>query len=229
MDRELRSSMLRYYDERAREYDEAYTKGTGTSSLQPVVFTAESRDLPPIVSRAIYGRVLDLACGTAHWLPAYAAQCTHVTLVDQSPRMLAEARKRVEAAGIAGRCSFVCQDLFEFSAPRAAFDTVLAGFLLSHLAPDEEPAFFDILRAALDRGGRFLIMDSAWTPERATVNHKIERQPRALNDGTTFEIYKRYLDRDDVAGWSRYGVETTIEHLGRAFIAVTGRFSPGPS
>jgi hypothetical protein len=31
--------MLRYYDERALEYDEAYTRGTGTASIpDPAVF-----------------------------------------------------------------------------------------------------------------------------------------------------------------------------------------------
>ena len=33
MDDDLRSSMLRYYDERAPEYEEAYVLGTGTASI----------------------------------------------------------------------------------------------------------------------------------------------------------------------------------------------------
>ena len=34
MDSDLRHSMLRYYDERASEYEEAYVLGTGTASIQ---------------------------------------------------------------------------------------------------------------------------------------------------------------------------------------------------
>jgi len=46
-----------------------------------------------------------------------------------------------------------------------------------------------------------------------------------LNDGTRFEIYKRYLDRQDIAAWEKkYGVTLAIEHFGAAFLAVSGTF-----
>jgi hypothetical protein len=77
----------------------------------------------------------------------------------------------------------------------------------------------------LDTGGRFLILDSAFSPERARFNAKTERQERRLNDGTRFEIYKRYLDQQDIDGWATtYAVATSIEHVGTAFVAVSGRF-----
>jgi hypothetical protein len=78
----------------------------------------------------------------------------------------------------------------------------------------------------LDPRGRFLILDSAWSPERAQVNQKVERQERRLNDGTPFEIYKRYCDAQDVGEWPRrHGVTLQIEHFGTAFFAVSGHFS----
>ena len=81
------------------------------------------------------------------------------------------------------------------------------------------------LRTMLGASGRFLILDSAWSPERALSNQKVEHQPRRLNDGTTFTIYKRYCDRDDIARWTAdYGVELHVEHFGAAFYAVSGAF-----
>jgi len=53
--------------------------------------------------------------------------------------------------------------------------------------------------------GRFLILDSAWSTERAKFNAREERQPRRLNDGTAFEIYKRYC----VEAISPGGLENT--------------------
>jgi ubiquinone/menaquinone biosynthesis C-methylase UbiE len=226
MDDELRRSMLRYYDERAAEYEEAYTRGTGTSSIaNPEVFRAEAIALAPVIERVASGRLIDLACGTAYWLPAYAPRCTSITLFDQSPRMLDEARQKAAALGVAERCSVVCADFFAYAFPSGAFDTVLAGFFLSHLTPEQEPALFDALRTMLRPGGRFLLLDSAWTPERATANAKIERQPRHLNDGTRFDIYKRYVDRNDIAGWTKYGATVNVEHFGTAFLAVSGEFT----
>ena len=68
-------------------------------------------------------------------------------------------------------------------------------------------------------------MDSAWTGMRAQFNSKIERQPRRLNDGTSLEIYKRYLDRSDVLNWSdRHRVQIELEYFGDAFLSVSGRF-----
>jgi ubiquinone/menaquinone biosynthesis C-methylase UbiE len=226
VDSELRRQMLAYYDQRAPEYEQAFTLGTGTSSItNPEVFKADGRLLPGIVRRLVRGRVMDLACGTAFWLPQYASNCSHITLFDQSDRMLAEARAKVDRLGIAGRCVFVRGDLFDHAFEEHAYDTALVGFLLSHLTEAHERVVFDALRTMLGTSGRFLILDSSWSPERAAVNHKVERQPRRLNDGTTFEIYKRYCDRDDMARWAvEYGVELNVEHFGPAFFAVSGAF-----
>ena len=84
MDSDLRQRMLTYYDERAPEYEEAYTLGgTGTASIpDPEIFKAEARALAGIVGRFAHGRLMDLACGTAYWLPHYAPNCSRMTLFD---------------------------------------------------------------------------------------------------------------------------------------------------
>src|SRR6185503_14654841 len=114
MDPELRQRMFVYYNERAPEYEEAYTLGTGTASIQdPEIFKAEARRLAGIVGRFARGRIMDLACGTAFWLPEYAPNCSHITLFDQSDRMLMEARAKVNRLGLADRCVFVRGDFFD--------------------------------------------------------------------------------------------------------------------
>lgn len=226
MDPDLRRLMLAYYDERAPEYEEAYTLGTGTASIPvPEIFKAEAPVLAGIAGRIVRGRTMDLACGTAYWLPHYAPNCSCITLFDQSDRMLIEARAKAIRLGIIDRCVFVRGDFFEHEFQTNAYDTVLVGFLLSHLTEAQEPLLFDSLRTMLDSSGRFLILDSAWSPERAQFNSKVERQPRRLNDGTAFEIYKRYSDREDIARWAReYDISMRIEHFGPAFCAVSGQF-----
>ena len=227
MDKRLRDSMHRYYDERASEYEEAYVKGTGTASIpDPEVFRREASLLAGIVERFARGRMVDLACGTGYWLPHYAARCSSVTLIDQAPRMLDECRKKIAALDTRDRMAIVQDDVLEHPFRARAFDSALVGFLISHLTDDEERTLFERLRQMLDAGGRFLILDSAWSPERARFNIKAERQQRRLNDGTRFEIYKRYLDRQDVDAWAeRHGVELSVEHIGTAFIAVSGSFT----
>jgi len=226
VDAELRQQMLSYYNERAPEYEEAYTLGTGTASIpDPEMFKAEARVVEGIVARVVQGRVIDLACGTAYWLPHYAANCSRITLFDQSDRMLVEAEAKASRLGILGRCDIVQGDFFGHDLAPHSHDTALVGFFLSHITEAQERVMFETLRTLLDSPGRFLVLDSAWSPERAKFNSKVERQPRQLNDGTQFEIYKRYCDRDDISRWAReHKCELRIEHFGPAFYAVSGVF-----
>jgi demethylmenaquinone methyltransferase/2-methoxy-6-polyprenyl-1,4-benzoquinol methylase len=226
MDADLRQSMHRYYDERASEYEEAYVLGTGTASIpDPDVFRREASLLTGLAARLVRGRIIDLACGTGYWLPHYAAQCSSITLFDQSARMLDGCRTKVASLGIADRTAIVQGDVFGYAFGEHVYDTALVGFLISHLSEDEERRLFELLHRMLDSSGRFVIFDSAYSPERARFNAKVERQERRLNDGARFEVYKRYCDRQDVARWAdSYGADLAIEHYGTAFVAVSGRF-----
>jgi demethylmenaquinone methyltransferase/2-methoxy-6-polyprenyl-1,4-benzoquinol methylase len=229
MDSDLRQSMFRYYDERAPQYEEAYLLGTGTASIRdPRVIHAEASLLGPIVERFGRGRIIDIACGTAYWLPHYARRCTHITLLDQSEKMLDESRKKAAAFGVLDRCSIVCADFFDYQFAKGSCDSALIGFLFSHLTVEQERLAFARLEALLGEDGEFLILDSAWSPQRAQVNAKVEHQERQLNDGTRFDIYKRYFDEEDIRRWGdSYGVMLRVEHFGAAFLAVSGRFVSG--
>jgi 2-polyprenyl-3-methyl-5-hydroxy-6-metoxy-1,4-benzoquinol methylase len=225
VDGHLRRQTFAYYDQRAGEYEEAYTLGTGTSSIQtPGIFTTESRLLASVVERHVQGRIIDLACGTGFWLPSYAARCSHLTLFDQSERMLHECRKKVAQHGLADRCDVQQGDFFEHRFAEASYDWALVGFFLSHVEEVQEPQVFAALKQMLVPSGRFLLLDSAWSPERAKTNAKAERQERRTNDGARFEIYKRYFDEEDVREWGRrYQVPLEVAFIGSAFVAVVGR------
>jgi ubiquinone/menaquinone biosynthesis C-methylase UbiE len=222
----LRHIMLAYYNERASEYEEAYTLGTGTASItDPSVFTSEIVTLAAVVAEFGKGYLLDLACGTGYWLPYYAPNCERVTLFDQSEAMLRECDRKVQRLNIGDRCSLVRGDVFDYDFAPGAYDCALIGFLLSHVSEAQEAEVFGSLRRMLRPSGRFLILDSAWTELRAKFNRKEERQERQLNNGTRFEIYKRYLDRVDIAGWAeKYRLTTRIAYFGTALCAVSGRF-----
>ena len=124
----------------------------------------------------------------------------------------------------------VNRNFFAHEFGRDEYDCAVVGFFLSHLTEAQEGLLFAAPKRMLDpSSGRFLILDSAWSAERARFNAKSERQKRRLNDdGTPFEIYKRYIDRQDISGWERkYDVTISIEYVGTAFFAVSGRFTHG--
>ena len=219
--------MLAYYNERAPEYEDAYILGTGTASIpDPDVFITEAKLLAGIVREFAGGRLIDLACGTGYWLPFYAERCAHITLFDQSEKMLAECRKKLDRLSLGDRSVVLQGDFFEYGFGFTHYDCALVAFFLSHLTASQEAELFNALRAMLGSSGRFLLLDSAWSDERARFNTKIEQQKRQLNNGTSFEIYKRYSDRGDVLDWAtKYDATLRVEHFGTAFFAVSGCFN----
>ena len=238
MDRHLKQSMFEYYQARVPEYDEVY-QGKGPASIsEPDAYTSEVKVLSVIVGRTCRGDVIDIACGTAFWLPNYVHNARHITLLDESPKMLDAARSRVESTPVRDRCNLVCGDILQQQldsepfdgAPfdGAPFDSALVGFLISHLTSKQEVLFFQILRSILKPKGEFLILDSVWTEARAKIRQKEGPQQRSLNDGREFQIYKKYFTEEDLLlVQSTHKIDLVTEHFGKAFFAARGSFRNG--
>lgn len=176
MNRELQTSIFNYYNARADEYEEIYTLGKlgkgPTSVSDPAVYNAEATALSQLVSRFCHGKHIDIACGTGFWLPFYAQNCTKITLFDQSRQMLSMCQRKIRSLGIENKCRLLCEDFFQYRFEPMAFDSALAGFFLSHLTPELEGRFFEILKTILKPGSKLLIIDSIWSTERAKRQKK---------------------------------------------------------
>ena len=228
MDAGLEDSMRAYYDERAGEYEELYTLGTGPASISdPNAYKGESAALSKMVAEFAQGELIDVGCGTGFWLPHYAPNCSRITLLDQSGKMLCECRKKAQSLGIEEKCTLIQGDFFSHAFLENTFDTAIVGFFLSHVPQSLETNFFDRLRRMLKPIGRFLILDSIWSGERAKTRSKAGRHKRTLNDGRDFEIYKRYFDANDFQAMAEaHKVTFSVVHAGRVFIVAEGRFPP---
>ena len=222
MDPRVKASMLEYYDQQARVYDRVYEgKFAEAARLGAETYVADTAALRGIVAEVSRGRLLDVPCGTAFWLPSYAERVEGAVLIDQAQGMLAAARARAEAAGIAQSCTFLQGDVIDHEWEPEAFDTVLVGFFLSHVVDAEERRFFARIRRALRPGGAVMVFDSAWNAERAAVKPK-EGVARRMLENRPFDVYKRYFDGQDLSRMAaEHGFVATVRHEGRAFIAAT--------
>ncbi|OFW62654.1 MAG: hypothetical protein A2Z35_02020 [Actinobacteria bacterium RBG_19FT_COMBO_36_27] len=224
MSTELKKSMNLYYDERANEYDEIYTLGAGPASItdpnaykQDVIKVKES-----IKKQNFKGVVFDVPCGTAFWMPSYYQNAEKIVLMDQSANMLKKAKERSVALDCLPKCQFIKLDAFQINKTKVKPSVFIIGFFLSHLTLKEEIQFFMLMKKKIEKNGKIVIVDSTWSDERAKTRHKEGKQLRKLNNGVTFNIYKKYFTAGDLKEIAkRESLHINIEYFGKAFFIAT--------
>lgn len=108
-------------------------------------------------------RALDVGCGVGRWSRLMAGRGANVMGVDLSPTMIAEARRRTSAQGLAPGCRFVVADLASM-AFKTRFDLVLGVTVLQHiLDPAALSAALRALAEHLAPGGRIVLLEAAPT------------------------------------------------------------------
>jgi demethylmenaquinone methyltransferase/2-methoxy-6-polyprenyl-1,4-benzoquinol methylase len=193
--------MKTYYERRAREFDDWYL-GTGRfADRRRPGWTEELSELLAALEALPPARTLDVACGTGfltRHLPG------DIVGFDQSASMLEEARRQAPEA------TYVQGDALELPFPDHAFDRLFTAHFYGHLEGGDREAFVREARRVADE---IVVVDSAI---RAEVGAE-ERQERILNDGSRWEVYKRYFTPEQLA--AELGGGETV-HAGRWFVAV---------
>lgn len=169
--------MKEYYDKRAPEYDDWYL---GRGLFEPrdrEGWDAELERLFSVIGALGPGRTVDVACGTGFLTRHLRGD---VVAIDQSPRMLEEAHRQAPSATI------VQGDAFALPCVDHAFDRVFTAHFYGHLEPPERERFL----AEARRVANELVVVDASRKHSGIDEHM---STRVLNDGSTWEVYKRYF------------------------------------
>ncbi len=94
----------------------------------------------------------------------HVAPEARVRCIDASAVMLDLARRRVEAAGAAGRVTFEQADVRDATFPAGAYDAVVTLFFLDCFLPEEVDRLVPMLAASLRPGGVWVFADFAIPP-----------------------------------------------------------------
>ena len=190
-----------YYDHRAPEYDDWY-RGTGlyAERARPG-WDAEVEALRHALDALPSTRTLDVACGTGFLTRHLPGE---IVGLDQSESMLDEARRQAPEA------TFVQGDALELPFEDRTFGRVFTGHFYGHLERAERERF---VAEARRLAPELVVVDSALRPDVSPE----ERQERILNDGSSWEVYKRYFEPEGLAA-ELGGGETVF--AGRWFVAV---------
>jgi ubiquinone/menaquinone biosynthesis C-methylase UbiE len=190
-----------YYDRRASEYDDWFL-GTGRfADRDRPGWEQELDGLRAALEQLPPARTLDVACGTGFLTRHLPGE---VVGLDQSDSMLEEAGRQAPNA------EFVQGDALDLPFADGAFDRVFTSHFYGHLEDDDRETF---LREARRVARELVVADSAL---RDDVQAE-ERQERILNDGSRWEVYKRYFTADGLAE-ELGGGETLF--AGRWFVVV---------
>lgn len=193
--------MKTYYDRRAPEYDEWYRGAGRFAERERAGWEQEVDALGLALAGLRPARTLDVACGTGFLTRHLPGE---IVGLDQSEAMLDEARRQSPNA------TYVQGDALSLPFEDGAFERIFTAHFYGHLEGQDRERF---LAEARRLAPELIVVDSAL---REDVDAE-EWQQRFLNDGSRWEVYKRYFEADPLAH-ELGGGETVF--AGRWFVAV---------
>ncbi|MER3482031.1 MAG: SAM-dependent methyltransferase [Meiothermus sp.] len=164
-------------------------------------------------------RLLDIGCGwgglVIYAAQNYAVEAVGITLSEQQ---LAEARKRVQQAGLEGRVQI---ELLDYREVKGQFDKVVSVGMAEHVGRTNLPRYFRAAHEALKAGGLFLHHAIAQgpvppkTPTWATSGEFMRQY--IFPDGEILPLWTN-LEEAEKVGFEVRDVEDLREHYARTLM-----------
>ncbi len=195
-----------YYDRRAREYDDWYLGRGLFAERERPGFASEVDRVVEVLAGLPGASTLDVACGTGFLTRHLRGD---VTGLDRSERMLDLARLRVPNG------AFVVGDALALPFADDAFARVLTGNFYGHLDESQRTVF---VREARRVAAELVVVDAS----REQSDMDEEWAQRRLEDGSEWEVFKRYFTPDALLTELGGG---EVLHAGTWFVVVR---SPRP-
>jgi SAM-dependent methyltransferase len=178
--------MVKYYADRAKEYDRIYCGPERQNDL---------RQLRRLVERTFAGaHVLEVACGTGYWTEILAQTASSVLATDINEEVLAIARTKPIAPR---KVTFLRQDAYRLAALPQRFNGGLAAFWWSHIPNVRLHSFLIGLHHVFLPGAKIVFIDNTYVEGSSTPISRTDRfgntyQSRKLEDGSVCEVRKNF-------------------------------------
>jgi len=144
----------------------------------------------------------DLGCGTGYAARALADVAERLICVDRAPRMLDEARRRLESLGGGAQTEFRLGELDDLPLEDAELDGAVAAMVLHHLPALAAP--LREMRRVLKPGGKLVVLELA--PHRETwLRETLGDRHLGLEASDVLRAFRQ-------AGFESVGIETVEDH-----------------
>jgi ubiquinone/menaquinone biosynthesis C-methylase UbiE len=191
-----------YYSARAQEYDDWWLGQGRFVDRERPGWDEEREELARVIASMPAAQTLDVACGTGFLTQHLRGD---VTGFDQSETMLGIARERVPEA------SFVQGDALELPFEDGEFERLFTSYFYCHL---EEPERVRFLAKARRIADELVVVATFRAFERPAERY----EERILNDGSRWQVYKRYFEPQELL--DELGGGEVLFHGERYFLMV---------
>lgn len=203
------SELIRYYSERAAEYERIYRKPERQEDLR----TLRSR-----VSDLMTGHdLLEVACGTGYWTELFSGVARSIVATDAGHEVLEIARRKPYPSG--SRVKFVQGNAYDLGGIPGEFSAAFCGFWWSHVPRSRIPGFLEGLHRRVGAGSRVVFVDNIFVDGSSTPVSRYDEegngyQARRLSTGAEHEVVKNFWAEDDLrAAVASAGSSIRIENL----------------
>jgi len=212
--------MMYYYDQMSKDADRYWNRSLYKYTNENVVLFSEREKLDNL-AKYINGSVLDLGCGSGHWMGLYYGKCDKITLVDQSAKMLQVCKGKIsKLKDIEAKICVVESDILELNLnDDCGYDYVVLGYILGHLTPSMQDCVFEKIDKWLNDNGKVFLVDSLSHDDLMKEEKSGVIQKRSIG-GREFKIYKKYFKRselDMICSRNNYSVLSGISFFGKYF------------
>jgi ubiquinone/menaquinone biosynthesis C-methylase UbiE len=181
----MNPNLVSYYRDRAREYENIYSKPERQNDLQRFA---------SILREEFSGKkVLEIACGTGYWTEIIAKSAESVFATDINEAVIEIARQKDYTGS---KVTFGVADLFNFN-PGDTFECVFGGFIWSHIYKQNLDRFLKTVNNLVIPGGRVVFTDNNFVecsnhPITETDNLGNTFQTRKLENGSIHRVLKNF-------------------------------------
>jgi SAM-dependent methyltransferase len=181
----MNKDLVKYYYDRAKEYERIYDKPERQADLGTAI------DFLQVMFRN--KAVLEIACGTGYWTEHIAKTAKAILATDINEPVIEIAKHKPYPNS---NVNFEVADIYKFR-PVEKYESLFAGFIWSHILLQDLDKFITAINDFVEPGGVVVIMDNNYaegssTPVAQTDDHGNTYQLRKLSDNSTHQVLKNF-------------------------------------
>lgn len=182
----MNNDQVKYYSERAKEYENIYNK------------PERQEDIPKVINylqEHFHNRdIFEIACGTGYWTQHISKTAKNIFATDINEKVIDIAKsKTYEKENV----KFQLADVFNPSDEIGKYEAGFGGFIWSHIPKQKLSIFLGNFLSVINSGGLIILLVNNYVVDSSTPIYYTDKsgttyQKRKLIDGSEYSIIKNF-------------------------------------